>query len=118
MRRDDDLIRSLMFQAEKHDDWHLIETGALVMNPTPEENKRAYHIHLLVDAGLFAQVGNGVFRLTNSGHDWLDAVRDETIWNRTKDVASRVGGVGLDMLATIATGYVKQRLQELGVPLG
>lgn len=117
MRRDDDLIRSLMFEAEGHDDWRFTEAGALVIDPTPEENQRGYHLLLLVDAGLFTQVGGGVFRLTNAGHDWLDAVRDDTVWGRTKDAAGRVGGVGLNMMAAIAKGYVKQTLQEYGVPI-
>lgn len=117
MRRDEDLVRSLMFQAEANEDWRLAEAGAVLLSPSPEENRRAYHLHLLVDAGLFAQVGKGIFRLTNAGHDWLDAVRDDTIWNRTKNAADRVGGVGLQLLSSIATGFVKQQLRDLGVPI-
>ena len=65
MRRDDDLIRSLMFEAEAADDWRLAEIGAFVLNPDPKESRRAYHLILLCDAGLFTRVGKGVFRLTN-----------------------------------------------------
>lgn len=118
MKRDDDLIRSLMFEAEAATDWRLSERGAVVLNPDPESNRRAYHLILLCDAGLFSQVGKGVFRLTNSGHDWLATVRDDTVWSKTKVAAGKVGGASLQILGSIATGYVKQKLVELGVPLG
>lgn len=117
MQRDDELIRSLMFEAEAVADWRLAEVGAIVLNPEPESNRRAYHLMLLCDAGLFTQVGKGVFRLTNAGHDWLTAVRDDTIWSKTKDAAGKVGGTSLTIMGAIATGYVKQKLAVLGVPI-
>lgn len=117
MQRDDELIRALMFEAEADADWRLSEIGAVVINPDPESNKRAYHLVLLCDAGLFTRVGNGVFRLTNAGHDWLAAVRDDTIWSKTKDAAGKVGGASLTVMGAIATGYVKQQLVALGVPI-
>lgn len=117
MRRDDDLIRSLMFEAEAANDWRLAEIGAIVLNPDPEASRRAYHLMLLCDAGLFTRVGDGVFRLTNAGHDWLTAVRDNTVWAKTKDAAQKVGGASLQLMGSIATGLVKQKLAELGIPL-
>jgi len=118
MKRDDDLVRSLMFEAEAADDWRIVESGAVVLSPKPEESKRAYHLILLCDAGLCSQVGNGIFRLTNQGHDWLAAVRDDTIWNKTKAAAGTVGGASLQVMGSIATGFVKQKLAEHGIPLG
>ena len=117
MRRDDDLIRSLMFEAEAANDWRLVEIGAIVLNPDSETSRRAYHLMLLCDADLFTQVGKGVFRLTNAGHDWLMAVRDYTVWKKTKDAAQKVGGASLQIMGSIATALVKQKLGELGIPL-
>ncbi len=117
MKRDDDLIRSLMFEAEAAKDWRLIEVGSIILSPDPEQSRRAYHLLLLCDAGLFAQVGKGVFRLTNAGHDWVAAVRDDTVWARTKDAAGKVGGASLQLLGSIATAYVKQELSKLGIPI-
>lgn len=118
MKRDDDLIRTMLFDAEAQDDWRFLEVGGELLNPEPEENRRAYHAELLVDAGLVAEVGRGVYRLTNAGHDWLDAVRDDTIWRRTKAGAAKVGGVGLQMMGAIAMGYVKEKLAAAGIPTG
>lgn len=117
MKRDDDLIRSMMFEAEAADDWRLVETGAILMNPSTEQHRRGYHAILLCDAGLFAQVGKGVYRLTNTGHDWVVAVRDDTIWKKTKEATAQVGGASLQLMGSIATGYIKQKLTELGIPL-
>lgn len=117
MRRDDDLIRSLMFEAEAAADWRLVETGAIELNPSREVGRRAYHLMLLCDAGLFTQVSKDTFRLTNVGHDWLAAVRDDTIWTKTKEAAGKVGGASLQIMGSIATGFVKQKLADLGIPL-
>ncbi|RGP38341.1 DUF2513 domain-containing protein [Pseudotabrizicola alkalilacus] len=117
MRRDNDLIRSLLFEAEAMDDWLLCESGTIVINADQEDVRRGYHLLLLCDTGLFLEVDEGVFRLMNAGHDWLEAVRDETVWRKTKEAAGKVGGVGLDLMGSIATGFVKQKLAEFGVPL-
>lgn len=117
MQRDDELIRSLMLDAEASADWRVTEMGAIEIDPDPESDKRAYHLILLCDAGLFAREGRAIFRLTSAGHDWLDAVRDDTIWTKTKDAAGKVGGASLGIMGAIATGYVKQKLVAFGVPL-
>ncbi len=92
MRRDPELIRKIMFDvedcpADKHvhgfefegyDAWVIAE-----------------HLELLIEAGLLD--GNVhhfvsgeppsimVRRLTWYGHDFIDAVRDDTIWKKVKD---------------------------------
>lgn len=117
MKRDDDLIRLMMFEVEAADDWRLLEAGVIQTSLSPEENRRAYHAILLCDAGLFAQVERGVYRLTSTGHDYISAVRDDTIWKKTKGAASLVGGASLQLMGSIATGYIKQELTKLGIPL-
>lgn len=117
MRRETDLIRTLMLEAESEDDWLLFETGTSVKDADPEAVKRGYHLMLLCDAGLFVEVNSGVYRLTNDGHDWLAAVRDDTIWNKTKEATGKVGGAGLQLIGSIAAGFVKQKLAALGIPL-
>lgn len=118
MKRDDDLIRQLLFEAEARPDGVVLFEGMVLIAPSEEAAKRAHHAKLLEDAGYFAQVSKAGFRLTNSGHDWLQAVRDDTIWSRTKEAAGKAGGVGLSVMGSIAMGYVKQKLTEQGIPFG
>jgi Hypothetical protein (DUF2513) len=37
-------------------------------------------------------VAGMILRMTNSGHDYLDSVRDTKVWNKTKSLLEKVGG--------------------------
>ena len=116
MKRDDDYIRALLFEAGDSDMPFLL--APLVVNPGPEDLKRHMHVKWLTDAGLFLEVSRDVFRITNQGHDYLAAICNEGIWRKTKDVAASVGGVTLGILKDIAVTYVKEVSQRLGIPIG
>lgn len=56
--------------------------------------------------------------MTNQGHDYLAAVRSDTIWNKTKGAANQLGGATLGVMKDIAVAYVKQEAKEkLGLSL-
>ena len=43
-------------------------------------------------------------RLTSKGHDFVDAARSDTIWNKAKTkIASSVGGVAIDVMIRYLT---------------
>lgn len=116
MKRDDDFIRKLLFEAEEAGSPYLL--ARLTLNPSEEEQKRHMHAVWLSDAGLFQEVKDGIFRITNQGHDYLAAIRDEGVWQKTKAAASTAGGVGLGVMKDIAVAYVRQELStRLGIPL-
>lgn len=81
----------------------------------------AYHCALLNEAGLIdkynAQYANNelymfaVGHLTWDGHEFLDKIRAETIWNRTKDVISGKGvPMALDVIKHVATSIIYKML--------
>src|ERR1700728_3475798 len=87
MKRDMELIRLVLIH---------YETGA--SSPELEERSKSeiiYNCVLMKDAGLIDAhfiEGNGVLpdeiinvRLTWAGHDFLDATRDDKIWNMAKE---------------------------------
>ena len=119
MKRDDDFIRDLLLEAEADDGPYF--TAPLNLSPSAEAQKRYVHAVLLTDAGFFAEVNDGMFRLTNQDHDYLAAIRDDGIWAKTREAAGKVGGgaggVALGVMKEIATGYVRQELTKLGVPI-
>lgn len=116
MKRDDDFIRSLLFEIEQSEEPYLL--APLKLAPSPEELKRYMHAKWLSDAGLLIEEKRGVFRITNQGHDYLNAIRNDNIWNKTKYAASSAGGVGLGMMKDIAVSYVKQELSDrLGIKI-
>jgi RIO-like serine/threonine protein kinase len=112
--RDDELLRSMLFEFERD------ESGVLnfrkFLSMSQEEITRNHHVLLLADAGFVTQISESGYRLTNSGHDYLEAIRSETIWNRTVEGAAQVGGMTLGMMKDLALAYLKQEASEkLGV---
>lgn len=105
-----------MFEAEGSAEPYLIAVEHLSM--TAGEQKRHQHAEVLCDAGFFVAVNKGVYRITNQGHDYIAAVRTETVWNKTKEAANQLGGVTLGIMKDLAVAYIKQEAKErLGLDL-
>ena len=90
------------------------------LSHSPEEAKERYHLELAGDFGLVTAVGRGTFRLTAQGHDYLDAIRDEGIWQTTKNAVAETGGnATLEIVKTLAVGLLKKKIsQHTGIDLG
>ena len=100
MTRDMDLMRKILFYIEAHYQagQGYIRTIA-IEEYTPEVISE--HIVLAYDAGLIqdlrpiARAGAPkvywVGNLSNEGYDLLDKIREDTIWNKTKDVITEKG---------------------------
>lgn len=60
-------------------------------------------------------VGVVIDRLTMTGHDFLEAARDETLWNNAMKTVKEKGGgaVTIGVLIQILTGLMKQKF---GIP--
>jgi len=117
MKRDDNYIRQLLLEAEGSEDAYFQARQYMGM-PT-EVIKRHYHAELLCDAGLCYSTNTGVYRITNQGHDYLAAIRSETVWNKTQNAASELGGVTLSIMRDLAVSFIKQEAKaKLGIDLG
>jgi hypothetical protein len=114
--RDFDRIREILFKAElievdPDDDMYsgyvdfMDEVTAFDM----------YQLILMKDAGLIEgrDAGMGLFRVTNHGHDYLDSIRDNGIWTKTKTAVAETGGSAtLEICKAISLGFVKQKLEK------
>ncbi|PQL09583.1 DUF2513 domain-containing protein [Veillonella sp. T11011-6] len=111
MKRDFDLIRNILLQIEASTSTNLTIGNFIELAP---ENILAYHIHLIYEAGFIEAyditcIGNNypmyqIQWLTNAGHDYLDAVRNDNIWKDTKDNLLKIGGsASLEVIKTIAS---------------
>ena len=115
MRRDLELIKLLLQEAEEE-------------QPKPDlsgytEEAILYHLVLMEDADLivakfvFASSGRAVAanvrRLTNMGHDFLDAARNDTIWAQFKERVKRVGGsLSISLAVEVLKGLVRENLDR------
>lgn len=77
MTRDDDYLRTLLMEAEADDASMIYATE--VLNPDPDDLKRRIHANLLTDAGFLQRVSASRYRLTNAGHDYPEAIRNEGV---------------------------------------
>lgn len=69
----------------------------------------------MIDDGLLALVpGSTIYvRVTAKGCDFLDAVRDTGIWNKTVSQVSQAGGnATLEIIKTVATAYAKKIIKD------
>jgi hypothetical protein len=116
VKRNDDLLREMLFRFEEQDDWLITMLQTLGMSA--EDRTEFGHLNLLVDAGLVVPAGKGTFRLSNSGYDYIQAIRDDNVWKKTQAGAAKVGGMTLAMMKDLAVSYVKQEAAEkLGITL-
>ena len=122
MKRDLNLARLILLKAEDCEDpWGLQDPLEI---DGYNNNQISYHIKLLHQAGLIEGSdcsGCGpdgfvwiVDRLTWRGHDFLDASKDDTMWNKAKDtVLKPSASFTFDLLLE----WLKnQASQKLGLP--
>jgi hypothetical protein len=87
------------------------------------------HVALMLDAGLVvrheAMLSKGstdkiekakrpisAIRLSHAGYDFLDTIRKEEIWEKTKKEAASAGGFTVDLLKDLAKGFIKTKIEE------
>jgi hypothetical protein len=114
-----ELIRSMLLRIEESNQAH---------DEPPAESERqkiGYHLRLMLEAGLIdgVEMQEGqldgellwfltpVPRLTWADHEFLDAARNDTVWNEAKQRAGRaIGTVSFAVLSQLLVQLAKQHL--------
>lgn len=52
------------------------------------------------------------YGLTYEGHQFLDTVRENKIWKKTKNIINSVGGVSLPVIKNVATDYLTEFIKN------
>ena len=120
MKRDMDLCRKILFAIEEQ----YVDT-ALHNLQIPEYTMEqvAYHCKILKEAGLITNykalfasnhiVDFGVGSLTWEGHDFLDKIREDTIWNKTKGlIKNKALPMTLDVVKEIASAVISEMMKS------
>lgn len=112
MKRDMDLIRALLLEAEKAP-----FGGAPISLPGHSQEEIYYHAQLAQDARLIeARLQRGpeafhIIRLTYEGHEFLEAARNEERWARAKETVIRsTGTLTLEAVKAALAALVKNAL--------
>jgi hypothetical protein len=117
MKRDMDLIRLILLALEGNQ-------AANSESRKFQPRDIAYQSELLIDAGLVEGVvlkdekglphAAALHRLTWQGHDFLDAMRDDSVWRKAKEtILKPIGGVTFDLLLE---WLKKEGRERLGLP--
>lgn len=122
MKRDLALVREILLAVEAYNP----ASASMLQSISPREftgseAQNFYHINMLVDAGFIKLAGRptlagdfSVYGLTMPGHDFLDAIKEQSVWNHTKERVGKIGGWTLDIVLAVAKDEIKRRL---GLPL-
>jgi len=123
MKRDMDLMRYIMLYLEENmnaskfyssDDIDFSKFSKDIDNNIINE-----HLMLLLKNDFIDAVYAGsevepitfmIKRITNEGHDFLDSLRDDEIWNKVKEATINAGGFTLSFMVELGKEYVKERL--------
>lgn len=110
MKRDMDLVRKLLITSEQDGDTEELynEYGNELV---------AGHIAILIDAGLVKgavacgsagkPVAGEIIRLTWAGHEFLDNARNDTVWNKVKEMIKEKSlSVSFEVMAALLKSLI------------
>jgi hypothetical protein len=122
MQRDMELVRDLLFKIGAADNPPKLST--LVQGRGADDSAfalAAYHMQMLVEEvgfvrGIKAHSSSGKewlnLELTWKGQDFLESIRDPTVWENTKAGAKKLGGVSFDIFVSLAKEYLKAEAKK------
>lgn len=117
MKRDMDLVREILLEAEAHDpDGTIPELELDEWSPEMVFE----HVLLLRNAGFveaaLSQETSCIHRITWEGYELLDSIRDATVWAKVKRSLGKVGGsASLEVVKALAIAATKE---QLGLQVG
>jgi hypothetical protein len=112
MKRDMDMVREL-----------LLEITDDVLRPNPWDDGVIYHLKMLSEIGFiegiaFLQTFDGWHaapsdpQLTWRGHEFLETIREKSVWDKVKSVAKEKGvGLTIESITKIASAVVASILK-------
>lgn len=125
MKRDLDLIRNIMIYLEENlqPSKEINATDLPFYNRNDDEDYQlmSEHLKLIIENGYIEVIktpmgGFTLFfitRITTQGHDFLDALRNEKVWNQVKEKTLSVGGYTLSLLVDLGKEYIKNELFKI-----
>ncbi|MCT7647624.1 DUF2513 domain-containing protein [Aliarcobacter butzleri] len=124
MKRDLELIRNIMIYLEEN----LQPSKEINSTDLPfyNENDENYqlmseHLKLIIENGYIEVIKTpikgftlfSITRITTKGYDFLDALRNEKVWNQVKEKTLSVGGFTLSLLVDLGKEYIKNELFKI-----
>lgn len=126
MKLDFDCIRDILLTLEKYPYGEVIQPEQLfeeLSNYNPEVI--SYSLLKLYEAdyieanipeidGVFPEVSQ-IFDITFQGHEFLDNIRSNKIWTKTKSILSELGSGSIKFASQIAVGILTELIKQLAL---
>lgn len=125
MKRDLNLFRTILLEIENKpagEDWILDRDSSNLYTNESEKKNILEHLILMQDARLITKAvvkGSDDFyemcpcNLTNEGHDFLDAVRSPSVWEKIKTAVLDKGiSCSIEAITILAKKLAKEHLTE------
>lgn len=113
MQLDYELIRNLLFEIENITDGSTCYTPHFFYEKFNNINQKIiwYHLKYLSDIN-FVQCNRDydVYDISPTGRDYLNNIRNEKIWTKTRTIYRSLGQVTLSIVSDIATSLIKRSL--------
>lgn len=124
MKRDYDLLREILLKVEEEYKGGLIQWKMADLESVFSREKNVVEDHMLqlVEKGfLRPQIdrswrnGSSVYfgGISFDGHDFLDNIRDEKVWRKTKEGARQIGSFSLDVIRDVAKAIINKKVKQL-----
>lgn len=117
MKRNMDKVRGVMLALEAEPGPFVMTYDTPAMGGTENGAETVEYITMLHSAGFLESNQRSVYRVSWAGHEFLDSVRDPEIWKKTKSGAEKIGSWSVKLLGEMASGYLRAKAVELGLPL-
>lgn len=120
LKRDLNLIRNMLLRIEELNSTKQKITIENFLDLCADPALISLHIELLIDSNyietsepIYCGVIKDflIYRITSDGYDYLDSIRENSIWERTENMLFKVGGsAALDVVKSVAVSIIKTRL--------
>lgn len=118
MKRDMNLIRDLLLDIEAKDDGSGRTVEIAIDGHS--QNVLTEHLFLLYEAGFIEAVDAShmqgrhllVQRITWPGHEFLNVIRDQDIWEKTREGMREAGGFSMDLAKALAKGFIRKNVER------
>jgi len=128
MKLDYNCVRNVMLSIESLEQGQFLNDANGSAFPLLKDytaDKIAYTVERLIEAGYipnrrittlpYGRIHYEIDSLTWEGHQYLDCIRNDDIWDKTRKKVSPFGGLPFTLMAEIAKGLIRFKLKELGI---
>lgn len=120
MKRDMDLIRDILLEIESASDRNIVRRQKAVSIEGVPEAVILDHINLLQNAGVltpfmnqFGKTQVDSLSISWMGYEFLDTIRDEEVWRKTKQVTKAAGGWSFELLQDTAKNIISTSISAV-----